>query len=448
MVDNPTTEEVSAHESLTRRLQFAGDSRYFAERLFSSEIFRGKLNHTALKYAPRTVDLLMNVAYDTVESLRLRRPVPHLGDARAAALSVSGRLEQHPRFLGFWKDAGQRSSVGLHIGVDLIRNRDKYFVVELNLDAALRPTRRELYDERIDPIVVGILEEARDSSFQQVVLCHRDWNSQYAREISEAGATIGIDATAAGCPYLDGSNTPLVALPNPLEEDTLYVFFQGRHTALDHYINDKEAMLHWLGNELERDSSETVAMPMTSTCPVVPSRSDQDHLPNVVIKMSGSERGRRILMGRFSDASHLASVLDVQESGELPVQFRSTYRQRVEHAIFREGVPLYQEFIPSECDGDGHPFSYRVHLVVTPTFQRFLSAHVITSLHPVSREPLPLGLIDAHEQYRRGLRNPVATGGFVFSRPSEAQERELKEAGDCVARAIARGIEKKFVVSD
>lgn len=427
-----------------RRLNFASESRYLWDRLFSVEPLRGRLDRDRLQYLPRIPDLLLSGAYDLLECIRYPGTVASLGDRRSMILSVDDRIEQPRRHLGFWHDASRHSSVGLHLGIDVLETQDGYAVIEVNLDAAMRPPRRVLYQAPIDPIFDVIAAKASSLGYSRVVFCHRMWTAEARSEVLAAGREHGIETIAAAMRYLDSGSTPLAGLPRRLPEDTFFVFFNGRHSSLDYWIHNKYVSASWLGESLDatRGDGPRVFVPASSSEPMLPEPFPPPEFPNLVVKLPGSDRGKGILMGRFLDLDHLRSELGLKGGSSLPRQMRETIRQRIEQKLFQEGQPIYQQFVPPRTTVDGNPYIFRVHILVSPVCTEFLSAHKVVADQKLADSPLSPGLVGDPGRF---IVNYSRGASYVGLEPGE--DESIRAIASSMGKAIQHGIEKKFVTT-
>lgn len=132
--------------SLHRRLRFANSWRY---RLDAGLAVLGCRRNRWLS----RIYSAGNLAFDLLEFARTGGRPSHPGRAHLAVLTASVRLPQDPRYRGYWYDPTSHSLVGMHLGLDLHRYRSKYYVIESNVAAAMRPERRLLYDSDLDPLL-------------------------------------------------------------------------------------------------------------------------------------------------------------------------------------------------------------------------------------------------------------------------------------------------------
>jgi hypothetical protein len=122
--------------SIQRRLRFAGCSQIYLKTAlhrmglggFGSRL--GRIPHN-----------VTNVLYDLAEGAWNGFQWKNPGQVHIAALEAPIRLAQTPRHQGYWYDAQRHALVGMHLGLDLVRNRGRYHLIEANLSAALRPER-------------------------------------------------------------------------------------------------------------------------------------------------------------------------------------------------------------------------------------------------------------------------------------------------------------------
>ena len=121
-----------------------------------------------------------------------RDDVAMLGEPREAIAPAAEPVPQHPRYRGFWYDSERHAMVGLHLGLDLIGRGGRYHLIELNLNAALAPERREVYGQA-DPDGDGGPAAHRGGDVGPGPLAHRAVPGARQGERPAAGGHPGAD---------------------------------------------------------------------------------------------------------------------------------------------------------------------------------------------------------------------------------------------------------------
>jgi hypothetical protein len=283
----------------------------------------------------------------------------------------------------------------MHIGVDMIRHAGRFYINEVNLDAAMRPERRALYAADIDPVISGICRAAQARRFGRVVLCGGRWRESYRKEAGRAAEQFGMDVSLASTrPQQREGVMSLPGLPVPLAEDTLYIVFSGRHTPLDYLVHDKFASATWLSTFADQSGAGDglVSGIAASVELFVPDTDPSDPWPNLVAKLAGMDRGRFVLFGKFRDERDARKTLGLRRDGGLPDAFGQSAFEKLQTRILRLGPVLYQAYIRPDLDAACRIQTYRMHMLVSPVVNSFLSVHAIGSAKPVP-DHLPFGVV-------------------------------------------------------
>ena len=420
--------------SLARRLRFAGASWYFFDRLFCNRLMR-RFARIGYSQTARLPDHALRIGFDLLDSLRGRARVPEIGSPELALLEADGALPQHPRYLAYWSDAARHASVGMIVGIDLIRHGGRYYVLEVNHGPSLYARRRAMYDTRFDPIVTRVLDAAKENGFTRVVPIAFGWPQVYVDDFERAGREYGIEVVPTNCPIERPGAARMVALPRPLDRGTMYAIHSGLMTPLCRYVDNKWYSMQWLGsaiaNELASDTK--LAIPRTEESLFLPDDRGE-RWPNLVVKLAGSARSADVIAGRFESDSEARTALGLNERSRIPKQLRRGY---VKTLLFygRDRV-IYQAFVPPELDEQGHARLVRLHLLIAPNATSYLSAHF-----RISRKPVP-------ERVPRGvIRHDHA---FIFNDADYALlprdvEEEVRGVAAELGGVIERAIQRKFV---
>jgi hypothetical protein len=425
---------------LLRRLRFSGDSRLFFEGLPTARLVAGRLSPFWAEALHRAPDRLAAAAFDLIECVRAGRWLPYIGQARQAIDAVTSPIPQHPRYRGYWHDPSRNALVGMVLGVDLIRSNRHYYVLEMNLDAGLRPDRRALYAERIDPLFSAILAFAKDHGFRRVVPYTRMWSAEQVTEFIAAGTAVGVEVTPACFSFTSSPGAEsLVALPETLERDTFYTVFSSRHTPLDYYVHDKLSFARWFEAGVLAAGDGLVRSVPTFTKLSIPSLHPDPRWPNLVIKLADFDKGEYVLMAKVRDEAEARAALEQDRPEAIPRAFRMSRLMRLKNFLMHRGHVIYQPFIPPDIDDDGQIRKLRLMLLVSPLASRFLSVHSAVSRPPDA--PLAFGTVtrDSSVMINR-------CQGLPYSRVARRIEEESATAATEIGSILDDAVRTKFFV--
>lgn len=424
--------------SLARRLTFAGHSWFFFDRLFCGRALRpfARMGHSQTARIP---DHAMRIGFDLLECIRTGTRVPDIGNPELALLDVDGVLPQHPRFRSYWYDAALHSGIGMFLGIDLIRHRGRYHVLELNHGPSIYPRRRAMYDTPYDPIVSALVSAAQAHRFRRVVPIAFDWHPLYIDELERAGREHGLEVVPTNCPIERPGAARMVGLPQPLDPETMYVIHSGLMSPLCRYVDNKWYTSKWLADALAHDlpSTTKLAMPRTADSFFFPDDGHDERWPNLVVKLAGGARSTCVIAGRFDDEADARRHLGINGRNEVPKALRLAFANSL---LFhgRERV-LYQSFVPPELDERGHAQLVRLHLFVSPLGTTYLSGHLRVSRQPVPPRA-PRGIIAGDEV-------------FIFNEAEyrllpSSMENDLREVAEDLGEATRKAIGRKFETGD
>ena len=423
--------------SLSRRLAFAGGSWFFFDRLFCGRALR-RIALVGSSQTARIPDHALRIGFDLLECIRTGSRVPAIGNPELAMLDVDGALPQHPRYRGYWYDAALHSSVGMIIGVDLIRHDGKYYILELNHGPSLNARRRALYDTPFDPIVSELVFAAREHGFTRIVPIAFAWSRLWVEEFERAGREFGLTIVPTDCPVEHPGLARIVALPDPLEPKTMYVIHSGMMTPLCRYVDDKWYTSKWLAHAIEHDlpKDSRIAIPRTRDSFFWPDEDHGERWPNLVVKLASGAKSRSVIAGRFRDEADARRTLGLTGGVKVPRRLRLGFLNRLVY-YGRERL-IYQSFVPPELDAKQHAQLLRLHLFVSPLRTAFLSAHGRVSTRPLP-ERAPRGLISDDDRF-------IFNDAEYRSLPEET-ENELREVAAQLGQALQSAIVRRFRTS-
>ena len=423
-----------ALESLQRRLQFVESTRYRVDSFLSR---LGLRRHPLLRDIPL---FGASIAFDLFESLRNLRGLQHVGRARLEGFSGSMRLPQMPHYRGYWYDPARHALVGMHLGLDLNYHQGKYYVIETNLGAAIKPQRRAMYDTPLDPFISATLEIARTHGFKRIVFYAKHWPAHYIEEFELATRETGIECLGGSSAVRDPNPTySMPGLPDRLQENTLYMMFPNLRTPISHFIHNKERSAAWLRETIDACPEKPQALAYIPTFHelVIPSEPEDPRWPNLVIKLANKDRGRFVLMGRFRSVEEARTALRMDAPDDVPGIFSIGMFERMKHRVFPRLQPIFQQFIPPQIV-DGRACKTRLHLFISPLASEFLSAHTTTAGIRLPNRPEP-GKVDATGAYNVSY----SVDGAYRKLPPE-EEATLRRAAREFGQMAQIAITKKF----
>ena len=425
--------------SIERRLRFAGWSQTWVRTAFH----RAGLG----RLAPRlgvTCSSAISLLYDLTEWPRCGFRLSHPGQVPIAALKAPFRLPQTPRHRGYWYDPQRHALVGMHLGLDLIPNQGKYYLIETNLGAALRTERRALYRSELDPLILELLAAAKQHDFKRIVLFRPRWPKYYLDEFALAQRESGIEVIGASLPTVQpDAPHPMMALPVDLQEQSIYVIFSGQHSPLSLFIHDKHWSSRWLQEKIAAHPDEAKLLTAIPTHQklMLPAQPQDPRWPNLVIKLASGDQGKFVLMGRFRSEAHAREELRLSGPDDIPGVFDLSFREKMLDRFFPWLQAIYQPYIPPQLI-DGTLRKARLQLFVSPLFDRFLSAHDVVTGQELPKRA-PEGLIKDANPYNQSF----SSYGGRFERFEDEVEDELRQVAREFGRIANLAIREKFVTT-
>lgn len=423
-----------AAKSLHRRLRFATASKYKYDSF---------LRRVGLPWHPLLRDIPLfsaRITFDLIEGFRSGAGFGHLGRAYLDGLSAPLRLPQFPRYPSYWFDARRHALVGMVIGLDLIFYEGRHYVVEANLGAGISEDRRALYPTRLDPFITAMIEVARAEDFERIVFCHHRWSSAYVEEFAAATEASGIEVIGASFTITDDVSThSMVALPDPLQEKTIYVIFPVLGTPLTYFMHNKLIFAHWLKSTIETNAYpiKKLAFIPTSDELIIPPEPADQRWPNLVAKLANRDKGKFVVMGRFRTVQEARAALLLKGPKAVPGIFKLGLFDRLKERIFPRHEPIYQQFIPPRII-DGRACKTRPLVFISPLLDQFLSAHATKSRKAPPTDLKP-GQVDASGAY-----NVSHFGGGEYITVSAAEQDELRAVAQEFGSVAKIAITEKF----
>ncbi|HKW99366.1 MAG TPA: hypothetical protein VJN43_16620 [Bryobacteraceae bacterium] len=420
-------------QSLNRRLRFGAQAQHWISRLMPGPVAR--LPRASL--VNRGLEILAQSACDALESVRAGRLVSGFGRPAPVAARSSDTLAQHPRYRTYWRSQPLNSTVGMHLGVDLIQHDGLYYPIELNFDAVFPPARRALYEADIDPAIRRLCELARETGHRRLVCFHRKWSNAQVKEFQAAGRRYALEVIPAASCYAPAGAQRMLDLPPDLPANTLFVIHHYQYTPLDALMTNKAYTAEWLAE----------CRGLVGHAPAfgelrVPPRDPSGRWPNLVVKLtSGHSGGSAVQMLNVAGAGDALRALEIDRHG-FPRVFRRSAIARIAAAASRQQKVIYQPFITPETESDDYVQILRAHILFTPICAELLSVHRVISTIPLPGHA-PRGLIrDPRPYVVTYSQNPR------FALPDEQTYHEVKEVARELGAVIRRRITATFATGD
>jgi hypothetical protein len=339
-----------------------------------------------------------------------------------AKLHASRRLPQHPPYLSYWYDPCIHALVGLHVALDLHRHDGRYHVIETNLGPDLYPKRRALYDTLLDPVISALVAAAKSRGFQRLVFQQWEWSKSYLDEFQIASRQSGLEVL--------GLNA--TSLPKGLSANTMYVVCSSPPSPLCHFVHDKYWSAKWLKETIDAEADRMKLLTYVPTFDhlVLQEESCNPGLPNIVIKLSGVDRGKAILFGRFRSRQHARRALRSLRFSSGP------FTMKWHHQLFHRTI--YQPFIPPEVLNN-RPRRIRIQSFVSPIFDAFLSAHATVGVELPNQ--IAEGLVEGSNPFM--FYSHLGTGAYARI-DSVDEEEELRLVNEEFGRVTNLAINRKF----
>jgi hypothetical protein len=278
-------------------------------------------------------------------------------------------------------------------------------------------------------------------NFKRIVLLRPGWSEDYLKEFELAQSESGVQVIGASSSITNPRSLhPMIALPDPLQENTVYVIFSGQNTPLSLFFHDKLRMARWLQETIDTHPSDAELLTYVPTFQTLtlPSEPQDPMWPNLVVKLASGDQGKFVLMGRFRSEAHARDELRLHNPDDIPGVFDIGLWRKMLDRVFPRLQALYQPFIPPEIV-DGALSTIRLHLFVSPLTHQFLSAHNVVTNRQIP-EVLPEGLIEDASAYIRSF----STYDCRFEKPEGAIESELRRVAQEYDRIADLAVREKF----
>jgi hypothetical protein len=290
----------------------------------------------------------------------------------------------------------------------------------------------------MDPGLVRLAAFARNRGFARLFALRKRWPPAYRALFPEAGRQEGVEMVAVDSAGTRGrSDHRLVALPVPLEPDTMYVIYSTRHTAVDHFVHDKACTTEWLPQHLG-DARPPVRSVFTRHEPFTPPPQEDPRWPDLVIKLASWDRGDFVRFVKLKPGEDVLPQLGMKRPSDVPGIFRMGAGRRLVSYLTARDTVLYQPFLPIGLDEAGRPIRFRMNVLATPVGGAFLSANAIVSAVPLPAE-LPYGPVRDADPFLVSYSH-----GSRYQTCDPATEEELRGVAEVLVSALDRAVRATF----
>ncbi len=357
---------------------------------------------------------------------------------------LQAKQPQDPAQPAYWFDRSRNTLVGLVMGLDLIRNGERYYLLELNTNPALKPERRALFETDLDPLLVALVEQAKAHGFRRLVLMKRaGWPEQAMDEFALAATRYRIEVVPAS--GVRNAEDWLPELPRAPEPGTAYHLFSSWRPSAHSvdFLHNKWSFANWTRAIIDREPGRFSKLAYVPTYrePIIAAETTDERWPNLVLKLASSDRGAHVAMGRFSDASAALDAFGINQRDpqSTPAIFKLPLSQRIAASISPQRENIFQPFIPPDTVGD-RPRVIRLNVFLSPLYSLYLSSH-----EKISSTPLP-------ERHPQGLTRDYAPYALNFARsadyalPTPDEQDELAQVAAQFGEMVRMAMEERFEI--
>jgi len=424
-------------DSINQRIFFSGNLRYKLYNLFHNITE----NHTFY----RPIEFLAQLGYDAFYSVRNRSIVPYFGHPNIYACKDLNGIKQHPKYRTYFHNENNNSTVGMFLGVDVIKNHSGFYVVDLNLNAGLREERRRLFDAEVDPFLVRLKEMCLENGYTKVVCFAHQWPKEYIDEFKILNRTREVIFIPASPNKHDLKDVrKMLAIPHEMEANTLYVVFNYQHTPIDLFITNQSFTSHWLNQGIDSiglgsesmfkrvesyDSLEDVEL------------HDNNRLPNLVIKLGGGWASQYVKVANVNIAD-IENFRKQFSDKKIISLFNRNFITRLRGWIGQHHKLLFQKYIPPEVNSNNQAWIVRMHLFISPSVSKMLSCNRIVSDHKLHNS-VPFGIVDDNHPYIVNLHK-----GAHYEAIHGDEFQLMESAAEQLCQIIYHVLSNKFVVFD
>lgn len=421
-------------DSLNRRIKFSGDFRYKIYNLFH--------NITEKPTFYRPIELLAQIEFDTVESIRNKSIVPYFGYPNICACKMLSEIEQHPKYRTFYHDEKTNSTVGMFLGVDLIKNNYGYHAVDFNLNAGLTRERRKLFNSDIDPFLINLKKICLENGYEKVVCFAQHWSSDYINEFKMLTNESRVKFVPASPSKHESEYVKkMPIIPQQTEQNTLYVVFHYQHTPIDYFITNQSCTSHWINQGIKSSRFDNCMFkPVDSFDHVNEIRlEDNGEFPNLVIKLGGGWGSQYVKVARIK-VDQLDAFCKTFSEQKLLSTFNRSLFTRFRGWIGQHHKILFQKYVLPEINCDRHAQIIRTHLFIAPVNSRMLYCNKIVSNHKVPMN-VPYGIINDDKPFIVNWYK-----GTYYKKIQGDEFSSVENASKQLCQIIYHVLSNKFVV--
>jgi hypothetical protein len=348
------------------------------------------------------------------------------------AVCYARGLPQPAPFRGFWHDPSRQNTIGVMLGIDLLRTPEGWWLIESNLNSALRRGRTAIYDR--DPFVSNLLDFVRGQGYRHLIVMMNNAghvDPLMAKQYEEGAAAHEIKLTILEDAFLQKRAYSLSYGVPPLDEDgTLVMRIKYYPTSLDHLFQHKRASRQALEVYKRHSSDPALRLLPTGLEPILERIDLNDPFPNLVYKLPERDSGGGVRLLKVTSPEHAHTVLQELPQLKPPESLIARFRGRMHRQMFDHNG-IFQPFVRSSMLPGRRLYIVRAHVLITPIGNHFLSAHRVVSGSAVP-ESLPLGLVQDPTPYLVNYSE-----GAKYEVVPQEEESEVVTAALAVARGLA-----------
>lgn len=417
-------------DTINKRILFAGTFKHIIFKLFNRLIKNTDFY--------RITEAVGQYHYDLLQSICCKQVVKYFGTPNLLAAETERNIIQHPKYRSFYYDKNKNSVIGMHLGVDFIKNNNKFFPVDINLKADLSLNRRSIYKDEIDPILLNLQRIAIENNFKKIYCFADYWSRNYVREFESVNKK-GLVRFVPATPHKtkNSSLKKMLALPEQLEENSMYLIFEPQHGPVDFYLTNHAYTNFWLDNYLKKNEfKSSILSSIDSYTNIMDIKlKNIGKLPNLVVKLSGGGSAKYVKILKVDDASKL-------NEKDLLSYFNLSAYDKLKFFFGKHQKLIYQKFIPPEVNSTGCAQIIRSHLLVTPKVTSMLSCHRI-----VSNTTVPDNIESGLMQNDDALIVNFAKNSH-YEIIDAAELNKIKEASQQLCTLIDRVLSEKFITTN
>ena len=348
------------------------------------------------------------------------------------AVGYARGLPQPAPFRGFWHDPSRQNTIGVMLGIDLLRTPDGWWFIESNLNSALRRERTAIYDR--DPFVSSLLDFVGGQGYRHLIVMMNNAarvDRLMAKQYEEGAAAHNIRLTILEDAFLPKRAYRLSYDVPPVDEDrTLVMRIKYYPTSLDRLFQHTRASRQALEVYKRRSADPAFLLPPTGLEPILERIDLNDPFPNLVYKLPERDSGGGVMLLKVMSPEHAHTVLQELPRLKSPESLIARFRGSMHRRMFDQNG-IFQPFVRSSMLPGRRLYIVRAHVLMTPIGNHFLSAHRVVSGSAVP-ESLPLGLVQDPTPY---LVNYSEGAKYEVVPPEE--ESEVVTAALAVAKGLA-----------